>query len=104
MYYRHFGLDGAPFRFVPSPRELFLSQSHREGLAALEWGVLHEPSGFTVLIGEAGAGKTTLVKSILARNHARVPTMRALKNYGCSPMVAARRKNSFISCSSANPN
>ncbi len=72
MYYRHFGLDGAPFRFVPSPRELFLSQSHREGLAALEWGVLHEPSGFTVLIGEAGAGKTTLVKSILARNHARV--------------------------------
>src|SRR2546428_7591420 len=72
MYYRHFGLDGPPFGFVPSARELYLSQSHREALAALEWGVLHEPSGFTLLIGEAGTGKTTLVKSILARNYARV--------------------------------
>jgi general secretion pathway protein A len=72
MYYRHFGLNGAPFRFVPSGRDLYLSRSHREALAALEWGALYEPSGFTLLIGEAGTGKTTLVKSILARNYARV--------------------------------
>ncbi|MBV8772854.1 MAG: AAA family ATPase, partial [Deltaproteobacteria bacterium] len=72
MYYRHFGLDGPPFRFVPSSRDLYLSRSHREALAALEWGALYEPSGFTLLIGEAGTGKTTLVKSILARNYARV--------------------------------
>jgi type II secretory pathway predicted ATPase ExeA len=72
MYYRHFGLDGAPFRFVPGGRDLFLGRAHREALAALEWGVLHEPSGFTLLIGEAGTGKTTLVKSILARNYAQV--------------------------------
>src|SRR5947209_1810662 len=72
MYYRHFGLDGAPFRFVPTGRDLYLSRSHREALAALEWGALYEPSGFTLLIGEAGTGKTTLVKSILARNYARV--------------------------------
>lgn len=72
MYYRHFGLDGAPFRFVPSGRDLFMSRAHREALEALEWGVLYEPSGFTLLIGEAGTGKTTLVKSILARNYERV--------------------------------
>jgi type II secretory pathway predicted ATPase ExeA/LysM repeat protein len=72
MYYRHFGLDGAPFRFVPSGRDVFMSRAHREALAALEWGVLYEPSGFTLLIGEAGTGKTTLVKSILARNYERV--------------------------------
>jgi general secretion pathway protein A len=72
MYYRHFGLSGAPFRFVASARDVYLSKSHREALAALEWGVLYEPSGFTLLIGEAGTGKTTLVKSILARNYARV--------------------------------
>jgi type II secretory pathway predicted ATPase ExeA len=72
MYYRHFGLDSAPFRFMPSGGDVYLSQSHREALAALEWGVWHEPSGFTLLIGEAGTGKTTLVKAILARNYARV--------------------------------
>src|SRR5262245_54854866 len=72
MYYRHFGLDSSPFRFVPVGRDLYLGRCHREALAALEWGVLHEPSGFTLLIGEAGTGKTTLVKSILARNYAQV--------------------------------
>ena len=72
MYYRHFGLDGSPFRFVPVGRDLYLGRCHREALAALEWGVSHEPSGFTLLIGETGTGKTTLVKSVLARNYARV--------------------------------
>ncbi len=68
MYYQHFGLSGPPFQFTPSPRLLYLSRAHREGLAALEWG-LKEPSGFTSLIGEAGTGKTTLICSLLAREH-----------------------------------
>jgi general secretion pathway protein A len=72
MYYRHFGLDGAPFQFAPVARDLYLSAAHREGLAALEWGVLHEPSGFTLLIGETGTGKTTLIKAILAREYPQV--------------------------------
>ena len=68
MYYEHFGLSGAPFEFNPSASVLFLSAGHREGLAALEWG-LHEPSGFTMLVGEIGAGKTTLIYSLLAARH-----------------------------------
>lgn len=67
MYYQHFGLSGPPFQFTASPNVLYLSKSHRECLSALEWGLLHEPSGFSLLIGETGAGKTTLVCSILAR-------------------------------------
>ena len=68
MYYEHFGLSGAPFEFNPSASVLFMSAGHREGLAALEWG-LREPSGFTMLVGEIGAGKTTLIYSLLATRH-----------------------------------
>jgi general secretion pathway protein A len=72
MYQRHFGLNGQPFQFTSAPRQLFMSDGHREGLATLEWAVLHEPSGFTLLVGEAGTGKTTLVMAILARDYASV--------------------------------
>jgi general secretion pathway protein A len=72
MYYKHFNLSGPPFQFTPSADVLYPSKSHREALAALEWGLLHEPSGLTLLIGEPGTGKTTLISSILARHLERV--------------------------------
>jgi len=78
--YRHFGLSDEPFHPTEAPRLLFLSAGHRESLAALEWGVLHEPSGFTVLVGETGTGKTTLVSSILARKYDRTRLV-----YVCNP-------------------
>jgi general secretion pathway protein A len=72
MYHQHFRLSGAPFQFTPAPDALYLSKTHREGLAALEWSLLHEPTGFTLLVGDSGIGKTTLVCSILARCYANV--------------------------------
>ena len=72
MYYRHFGLDGPPFRYVPSSTVLYLGPAHRECLAALEWGLLHDQCGFMLLLGETGAGKTTLVTTVLAR---RMPNL-----------------------------
>ncbi len=74
MYHHHFGLSGPPFQFTPAPDALYLSPTHREALAALEWGLLHEPTGFTLLAGESGVGKTTMVCSILARRHWKVRT------------------------------
>lgn len=71
MYYRHFGLDGPPFRFTPSPT-LYLGPAHRECLAALEWALLHDQCGFMVLLGETGTGKTTVLNSVLAR---RLPNL-----------------------------
>jgi len=73
MYYEHFRLSGPPFEFNPSASVLFMSAGHREGLAALEWG-LSEPSGFTMLVGEIGAGKTTLIYSLLSARHNGVRT------------------------------
>jgi type II secretory pathway predicted ATPase ExeA len=67
MYYRHFALDGPPFRFTSSPTSMYLGTAHRECLAALEWGVLHDQCGFMLLLGETGTGKTTLVNTILTR-------------------------------------
>lgn len=72
MYHQHFGLSGPPFQFTPTPDALYLSKTHREGLAALEWGLLREPTGFTLLLGESGVGKTTLVCSIVARRYESV--------------------------------
>jgi general secretion pathway protein A len=74
MYHHHFGLSGPPFQFTPAPDALYLSLTHREALAALEWGLLHEPTGFTLLVGESGVGKTTMVCSILTRRHWNVRT------------------------------
>jgi len=74
MYYHHFGLSGPPFQFTPSADALYLSREHREALAFLEWSVLHEPTGFAVLVGESGVGKSTLICSVIARYCGTVET------------------------------
>src|ERR1700732_4711068 len=51
---------------------LYMSQTHREGMAALEWGLMHESSGFSLLAGESGTGKTTLIASLLSRQYQRL--------------------------------
>jgi len=71
-YYEHFGLNGPPFRFDASPRALFTGRTHCEALAALEWGFSHEPSGFTLLVGEPGTGKSTLACALMLRNQPHV--------------------------------
>jgi type II secretory pathway predicted ATPase ExeA len=66
LYQRHFGLNNAPFNITPDPRFLYLSASHREGLAQLEYGI-DARRGFIVLTGEVGTGKTTLIHTLLGR-------------------------------------
>ena len=64
MYEAFYGLRERPFDLSPDPRFLFLSNGHREALAHLQYGLSGRP-GVTVLIGDAGTGKTTLVKAAL---------------------------------------
>src|SRR5437867_2103019 len=64
MYERYYGLRERPFDLSPDPRFLFLSPKHREALTHLQYGLSGRP-GLTVLIGEAGTGKTTLVRTAL---------------------------------------
>jgi general secretion pathway protein A len=65
MYHRYYGLREAPFELTPNPKFLYLTQQHREALSNLEYG-LSSAKAVTVLIGEAGTGKTTLLKAALA--------------------------------------
>src|SRR3954449_9906349 len=64
MYLQHFGLEKSPFTLTPDPRFLFLTSRHREALAALLFAVT-EHKGFMVMTGDAGTGKTTLVRKLL---------------------------------------
>jgi general secretion pathway protein A len=64
MYQHFYGLRELPFELTPNPRYLFLTPQHREALSALEYG-LSAAKPVTVLIGEAGTGKTTLISAAL---------------------------------------
>jgi general secretion pathway protein A len=64
MYERFYGLQERPFDLSPNPRFLCFTPQHREALAHLEYGLAGRP-GVTVLVGEAGTGKTTLVRKAL---------------------------------------
>lgn len=64
MYEGFFGLVNRPFDLTPDPRYLFLTPSHREALSSLEYGI-GARTGVTVLVGEAGTGKTTLIRAML---------------------------------------
>jgi type II secretory pathway predicted ATPase ExeA len=64
LYQTHFGLSQAPFNITPDPSFLYLSASHREGLAQLSYGI-RARKGFVVLTGEVGTGKTTLIHALL---------------------------------------
>lgn len=64
MYNESFGLRKSPFSLTPDPACLYLTEQHREALCGLTYAIL-EKRGFTVLTGEAGTGKTTLLHRVL---------------------------------------
>lgn len=64
IYSAYFGLREAPFNITPDPSFLYHSESHREGLAQLTYGI-NARRGFIVLTGEVGTGKTTLIQTLL---------------------------------------
>jgi general secretion pathway protein A len=66
MYEAFYGLRERPFDLTPNPRFLLLTGKHREALSNLQYGLMSR-RGLTVLIGEAGTGKTTLVRAIMER-------------------------------------
>jgi len=64
MYEDFFGLTEKPFSIQPDPSFLYWGRSHRLAYAMLEYGVLNQ-AGISVITGEVGCGKTTLIHRLL---------------------------------------
>lgn len=71
MYESFYGFRERPFDLTPNPRFLVMTDVHREALSNLEYGIASR-TGITLLVGEAGTGKTTLIRTALERQPARV--------------------------------
>jgi general secretion pathway protein A len=70
MYRSYYDLAELPFELTPDPKYLFLTPRHREALSNLEYG-LFAAKGLTLLTGEAGTGKTTLLNAVVRSERCR---------------------------------
>ena len=66
MYLDFFALQEKPFSLTPDPRFLFLSDSHRQALDHMVYGI-QEREGFILIAGDIGTGKTTICRELLER-------------------------------------
>ena len=66
MYEAFYGLREKPFSILPDPDLIYWCQNHRLAFAMLEFGVMNS-AGFTVITGEIGCGKTTLLRYLLRK-------------------------------------
>jgi type II secretory pathway predicted ATPase ExeA len=66
MYEHHFGLKTKPFSLTPDPSFLFPSRQHAMAMTMLEYS-LESQAAFSLLTGDIGSGKTTLVQHLLRR-------------------------------------
>jgi type II secretory pathway predicted ATPase ExeA len=71
MYEQFYGLSARPFDLTPNPRFLVATEIHSEALSNLEYAIASR-KGITLLVGEAGTGKTTVIRAAIERQAAHV--------------------------------
>lgn len=79
MYTDYYQLRGLPFELTTDPEQLYLAPQHREALGNLEYG-LSAAKALTVLTGEPGTGKTTLLRAALRSERCRHVRCRIISN------------------------
>lgn len=65
LYLDHFSLTARPFSLVPDPEYLYWSPAHKRAWTMLEYGLL-TCAPISLITGEVGTGKTTLLRHLLA--------------------------------------
>jgi general secretion pathway protein A len=91
MYEQFYGLSERPFDLTPNPRYLLLTPRHREALANLDYGISAR-KGLIVMTGEAGTGKTTLLRRVMARGVAGLGQPRSVRSVYLSNPTLERRE------------
>jgi general secretion pathway protein A len=66
MYEKFYRLLANPFALAPDPAYLYMGRQHRHALTLLEYA-LQQGSGFALISGEIGSGKTTVINYLLSR-------------------------------------
>jgi general secretion pathway protein A len=79
MYEAYYGLREKPFSILPDPDLIYWGQTHRLAFGMLEFGVMNN-AGFTVITGEIGSGKTTLVRHLLRKLDPKVINVGLISN------------------------
>lgn len=64
MYEKFYGLDEKPFELLPDPAFLYMSKGHRAALTLLRYSIVSRQA-FSVVTGDVGSGKTTLINQVL---------------------------------------
>jgi general secretion pathway protein A len=93
MYESFYGFRERPFDLTPNPKYLVLTPGHQEALSNLEYAIASR-KGITLLIGEAGSGKTTVICAAMAKQASKVHCVHlhnpALKRDEFVEMLASR--------------
>jgi general secretion pathway protein A len=66
MYHEFYGLGRAPFHVTPDPSCLFLTNGHKDSIGAILYGI-EARKGFIAITGDAGVGKTTVLRYCLGQ-------------------------------------
>lgn len=64
MYEAFYGFQSKPFSLLPDPEFLYPSKKHQMALTLLEYGLWNQTS-FSVITGDIGTGKTTMIRHLL---------------------------------------
>lgn len=64
MYRTYYGLEDKPFTLLPDPDFLYLGKNHSTALALLQYAIMSR-AAITLVTGEIGCGKTTMVRQLL---------------------------------------
>jgi general secretion pathway protein A len=71
VYESFYGLTARPFDLTPDPRFLVVTDVHQEALSNLEYAISSR-KGITLLVGESGTGKTTIIQAAIEKQSERV--------------------------------